>query len=98
MTNSLALRDNLCLSVININLFNLFLEGENSFQSPSIITVWLWFLVASHSQIAILAIAVGVACGVILILLSIVVAVRFYRRQRMESDIEMPERDDPTVW
>lgn len=59
------------------------------------------FLV-SLSEIGILAAAVGGACCVILILLGIFVAVRFYRRKRMENDIELHPREhewnDPTVW
>lgn len=57
---------------------------------------------ASFSEISILAAAVGGACGVILILLCIVLAVRFYRNKHMENDIEMHTREqewrDPTVW
>ncbi|XP_029374787.1 myelin protein zero-like protein 2 [Echeneis naucrates] len=56
---------------------------------------------ATFSEIGILAIAVGSACGIILLLLSIFVAVRFCKRQRMENDIELhpQEREwkDPTV-
>lgn len=54
------------------------------------------------SEIAILALAVGVSCGAILILLCIVVGVRFCRKKRSENDIELSPRDhewkDPTVW
>lgn len=57
---------------------------------------------ASLSEIGVLAAAVGGACGIILILLGIFVAVRFYRRKRMENDIELQSREqewkDPTVW
>ncbi|XP_040007491.1 myelin protein zero-like protein 2b isoform X2 [Xiphias gladius] len=56
----------------------------------------------SFSEISILALAVGGACGVILIILVIMVAVKFYRRRHMENDIELHQRDhewkDPTVW
>lgn len=59
-------------------------------------------LPATLSEIGILAAAVGGACGVILILLCIFVAVRFYRKKHMENDIEMHSREqewrDPTVW
>lgn len=55
------------------------------------------------SEIAILALAVGVSCGVILVLLCIVVGVRVCRKKkRSEHDIELSPRDhewkDPTVW
>lgn len=57
---------------------------------------------ASFSEISILAIAVGVACGAILIILGIVMAVKFWRKRSMENDIELHlrehERKDPTVW
>lgn len=56
----------------------------------------------SLSEIGLLAAAVGGACAVILILLGIFVAVRFYRRKRMERDSEVQPREqvwkDPTVW
>nr|XP_029132496.1 myelin protein zero-like protein 2 [Labrus bergylta] len=56
----------------------------------------------SLSEIGILAAAVGGACGVILILLGIFVAVRFCKKKHMENDIEMhteeSKRKDPTVW
>ncbi|KAF3841211.1 hypothetical protein F7725_007073 [Dissostichus mawsoni] len=56
----------------------------------------------SLSEISILAAAVGGTCGVILILLSIFMAVRFCRRKNVESDPEMQVREhewkDPTVW
>lgn len=59
-------------------------------------------LLASLSEIGILAAAVGGACGIILILLGIFVAMRFYRRKRAENDLELQprehERKDPTVW
>lgn len=62
----------------------------------------LCVLLASYSEISILAIAVGAACGVILIILCIFVAVRFWRKRSMENDIELysreHERKDPTVW
>lgn len=54
------------------------------------------------SEIAILALAVGVSCGAILVLLCIIVAVRFCRKKRLENDFELrpqdPEWTDPTVW
>uniref|UniRef100_A0A667WC96 Myelin protein zero-like 2b n=1 Tax=Myripristis murdjan TaxID=586833 RepID=A0A667WC96_9TELE len=57
---------------------------------------------ATLSEISILAIAVGGACGVILLILGIVVMVRCYRRRHMDTDIELhpreKERKDPTVW
>ncbi|XP_040908109.1 myelin protein zero-like protein 2b [Toxotes jaculatrix] len=57
---------------------------------------------ASLSEISILALSVGGACGVILILLGIFVAVKFYRKRRMNNDIELHAREhewkDPTVW
>ncbi|GAA6235964.1 myelin protein zero-like protein 2 [Lates japonicus] len=57
---------------------------------------------ASFSEIGILAIAVGGACGVILVLLGIFVAVRFWRKRHMENDVEMQSAEhkwkDPTVW
>lgn len=56
----------------------------------------------SVSEIGVLAAAVGGACAVILIFLAIFVAVRFYRKKRMEPDTEMQPREqvwkDPTVW
>ncbi|XP_028278076.1 myelin protein zero-like protein 2b [Parambassis ranga] len=56
----------------------------------------------SLSEISILAIAVGGACGVILVILGVFVAVRVYRRRRMENGIELHSREhqvkDPTVW
>ncbi|XP_044079594.1 myelin protein zero-like protein 2b [Siniperca chuatsi] len=54
----------------------------------------------SLSEIGILAAAVGGACGVILIVLGIFVAVRFYRRKHMGNDIELQPHQwkDPTVW
>lgn len=56
----------------------------------------------SFSEIRILAIAVGGACGVILLILIIFVAVRYCRKRHMENDIEMDSREqewkDPTVW
>ncbi|XP_035521837.1 LOW QUALITY PROTEIN: myelin protein zero-like protein 2b [Morone saxatilis] len=55
----------------------------------------------SLSEIGILAATVGGACAVILILLGIFVAVRFYRRKNRGNDIELHprehERKDPTV-
>ncbi|KAA8587122.1 myelin protein zero-like protein 2b [Etheostoma spectabile] len=55
----------------------------------------------SLSEISILAAAVGGACAVILILLCIFVAVKFYRRKHMELDTDMQPREyvqkDPTV-
>lgn len=57
---------------------------------------------ATMSEIKILALAVGVSCGIILVLLGIFVAVRFCRRKRMDNDIELRPRErewkDPTVW
>ncbi|XP_026183316.1 myelin protein zero-like protein 2b [Mastacembelus armatus] len=41
------------------------------------------------SEISILAAAIGVSCGVILIVLAIIVAVRLYRKKRLENSIEM---------
>uniref|UniRef100_A0A8D0ANE4 Myelin protein zero-like 2b n=1 Tax=Sander lucioperca TaxID=283035 RepID=A0A8D0ANE4_SANLU len=43
----------------------------------------------SLSEISILAAAIGGSCAVILILLSIFVAVKFYRRKHMEPDTEL---------
>lgn len=57
---------------------------------------------ASFSDIAILAAAVGGACGVILILLGIFVTVRYCRGKNTSTDIEMHPQErvwkDPTVW
>lgn len=57
---------------------------------------------ASLSEIGLLAIAVGGACGVILVILGIFMAVRFCKKRRNDNDIEMPSREhewkDPTVW
>lgn len=54
------------------------------------------------SEIAILAVAVGVSCGAILVLLCIIMGVRFCRKRRSENDIELRPREqewkDPTVW
>ncbi|XP_056141422.1 myelin protein zero-like protein 2b isoform X1 [Lampris incognitus] len=52
------------------------------------------------SEIGLLAAAVGGACGIILLILGIVVLVKFCRRRRSETNIEMHERErkDPTVW
>lgn len=59
-------------------------------------------LLASLSEISLLAAAVGGGCAVILVLLGIFVAVRFYRKKHMTHDIEMSPREqewkDPTVW
>lgn len=55
----------------------------------------------SFSEIGILAIAVGGACGVVLVLLGIFLAVRFYRKKFISGEFEMrpPEEwKDPTVW
>ncbi|XP_041864606.1 myelin protein zero-like protein 2b [Melanotaenia boesemani] len=55
----------------------------------------------SLSELNILVAAVGGACGVILILLGIFVAIRFFKKKRMENDIEMhPGEYDkgPDVW
>lgn len=64
--------------------------------------LWVAFFAVTMSEIAILALAVGVSCGAILVLLCIVVAVRFCRKKRLENDIELRPRDhertDPTVW
>lgn len=57
---------------------------------------------ASLSDISLLAAIVGGSCAVILIIFGVFVAVRFFRRRRMENDIEMRPREqewkDPTVW
>ncbi|KAG7223282.1 hypothetical protein INR49_015638 [Caranx melampygus] len=57
---------------------------------------------ASLSEIGMLAIIVGVSCGIILILLAVFVAVRMRRRRRMEGEFEMKPRvhefKDPTEW
>lgn len=62
----------------------------------------LVFLAVTMSEIAILALAVGVSCGAILVLLCVIVAVRFCRKKRLENDFELrpqdPEWTDPTVW
>ncbi|XP_028451169.1 myelin protein zero-like protein 2b [Perca flavescens] len=50
----------------------------------------------SLSEISILAAAVGGSCAVILILLGIFVAVKFYRRKHMEPDTELQLREN--VW
>lgn len=52
---------------------------------------WFWFLLllVSLSEIGILAAAVGGACGVILIILGIVVAVRLFRRKKMDKNVKM---------
>lgn len=56
----------------------------------------------SLSEISILAIAVGGAIVAILIILGIFVAVRIYRKQHTDDDVEMHSREqewkDPTVW
>lgn len=54
----------------------------------------------SLSEISFLAIVVGGACGVILLILTIFVAVKFYKKRRRENDIELHEHDfkDSTVW
>ncbi|XP_062289739.1 myelin protein zero-like protein 2b [Scomber scombrus] len=54
----------------------------------------------SYSEIGILAMAVGGACGVILLILIIVLVVRYCKKRHMEDDIEMHSREwtDPTVW
>lgn len=54
----------------------------------------------SLSEISFLAIVVGGACGIILLILTIFVAVKFYKKRRRENDIELHEHDfkDPTVW
>lgn len=61
-----------------------------------------FFPAVTMSEIAILALAVGVSCGAILVLLCIIVAVRFCRKKRLENDIELSPRErewnDPTVW
>ncbi|XP_061595921.1 myelin protein zero-like protein 2 [Cololabis saira] len=53
------------------------------------------------SEIAILAAAVGGACGAILIILGFIVAVRYFRKRKMDTDIEMRpeeyEKADPTL-
>lgn len=57
---------------------------------------------ATLSEISILAASVGGACGAILILLGIVVAVRYCRKKHLENDIELHsqerEKRDVTVW
>lgn len=59
-------------------------------------------LPASFSEIAILAAAGGAACALILVLLGIAVAVKYYKRKGRSPDIEMhPPEDmwkDSTVW
>lgn len=61
----------------------------------------LLFLV-SLSDLGILAAAIGGACGAILIILGLVVAVRLYRKRQKEDDIELPPHEytktDPTLW
>lgn len=56
----------------------------------------------SLSEISILAAAVGSACGVILILLCIFMAVKFYRRKHMDNDIELHPQEhrgkEKSVW
>uniref|UniRef100_A0A3Q2UXC9 Myelin protein zero-like 2b n=1 Tax=Haplochromis burtoni TaxID=8153 RepID=A0A3Q2UXC9_HAPBU len=54
----------------------------------------------SLSEISFLAIIVGGACGVILLILTIIMAVKFYKKNRREDDFELHEHDfkDPTVW
>uniref|UniRef100_A0A3Q1HQN5 Myelin protein zero-like 2b n=1 Tax=Acanthochromis polyacanthus TaxID=80966 RepID=A0A3Q1HQN5_9TELE len=56
----------------------------------------------SLSEIGILAAAVGGACGIIMVLLGIFVAVRYCKKNRMDNDIELHSREqewkDPTVW
>ncbi|XP_030601480.1 myelin protein zero-like protein 2b [Archocentrus centrarchus] len=52
----------------------------------------------SLSEISLLAIIVGGACGAALVLLSIFMVVRFYSNRRKENDIELHESKDPTVW
>lgn len=56
----------------------------------------------SLSEISILAIAVGGAIVAILVVLGIFVAVKFCRKQPMDSDVEMHSREqewkDRTVW
>ncbi|KAM8900250.1 myelin protein zero-like protein 2b isoform 2-T2 [Spinachia spinachia] len=57
---------------------------------------------ASLSEIAILAAAAGGACAVILVLLGIFVAVKYYRKKHRSPDIEMPPREgvlkESSVW
>lgn len=56
----------------------------------------------SLSQFSVLGIAVGGGIGLILIILSIVGVVKYFRRRRMDRDIEMhvpkDQWKDPTVW
>lgn len=54
----------------------------------------------SLSEISFLAIIVGGACGVILLILTIIMAVKLYKKKRREDDFELHEHDfkDPTVW
>lgn len=58
------------------------------------------FFLDSLSEISILAAAVGSACGILLLLLGIYVAVRYCRRKHMDNDIELQsqERKDNTMW
>lgn len=62
----------------------------------------LSFLLVSLSEIGILAAAVGGACGIILVLLGIFVAVRYCRRKRTDNDIELHSQErewkDNTMW
>lgn len=57
---------------------------------------------ASLSEISLLAAAVGGACGVILILLGVFMAVRFYRKKHRGNDMELQTQEqkwkEPTVW
>ncbi|XP_008288170.1 myelin protein zero-like protein 2b [Stegastes partitus] len=57
---------------------------------------------ASISEIGVLAAAVGGACGIIMVILGIFVAVRHCKKNRMGNDIELHPREqewkDPTVW
>ncbi|XP_034540235.1 myelin protein zero-like protein 2b [Notolabrus celidotus] len=57
---------------------------------------------ASLSEIAILAAAVGGACGLILIILGVIVGIRLCKKKGAENDVELDTREkewkDPTVW
>ncbi|XP_060941191.1 myelin protein zero-like protein 2b [Limanda limanda] len=67
-------------------------NGEISFRVVDKVTL---------TDISILAIIIGSACGVILILFTIFIAVRLYRKRSMDHDIELRPREqewkDPTV-
>lgn len=56
----------------------------------------------SLSEISVLALIVGISCGVILILLGCVVAARLYKKKCAGNNVELGSREqdwnDPTVW